>query len=460
MKKKSLVDDFIRIKKTKKHDKNSKSARFRIRKKKRIKNEQLKYKHLNGDIVQLNNADISDEIGRMSSAPVSVKKSDLKAFTFPATFDIFSNPEEALKTLERLRSVLLHPKLIKLNLNHKKVRSNSLGSEALLGLMTNEIINLRRHQRGEHLDIEGRLPNDKIAKALVQRIGLVCELQDDAFKDASNTEHTKSVHLFRADNRYHEGASVKHDKKRQVAKDCVNYLEKCMNSHRLSIKSDAQDRLIACLGEVLDNANEHCGRTKSLWYVRGYFNDTSDCKSRYLELMVVNFGNSIAQNFTDLPEDSKVKKKARTYVNLHNQKVEESTLFTVAALQGSMSSKLDDDPTRGQGSVTLIETFESIYNDYCALRDPNGKTKSKAVMNIISGNTVITFDGKFSSIVKNNPDGSEIFQMPFNEAQSLSFAPDSKYVYTMKDISFPGLMINIRIPLQGSTEPLEGVNND
>ncbi|WP_318413809.1 hypothetical protein [Photobacterium leiognathi] len=462
MKKKSLVDDFIRIKRLKKHKKNSKSAIHRIRKKKRLKHELLKNKYLSSDVIQLHGADISYEMGRMSSTQITVKQSDLNSFTFPATFDIFSAPEEALRTIDRLRSVLLHPKLKKLKLNHKKVKINSLGSEALLGLMTNEVISLRRHQLGEELDIEGLFPKDKIAKALVERVGIVCELQDDAFQDASNSEHNADVHLFRADNRYHENASVKNDRKREVAKDCVDYLEKCMNSHKLSIKSEAQKRLIACLGEVLDNANEHCHRTKSLWYVRGYFNDvkSNDCKSRSLELMVMNFGNSISQNFLDLPNDSHVKKLAKTYVDRHRNNTAESALFTVAALQGSMSSKLDTEPTRGQGTVTLIETFESIYKGYRALRDPNGTTNSRAVMNIISGDTVITFDGKHHSVVVEKEDGSEKFQMPFNGVQSLSHAPDSKYVYTMKDICFPGLMINIRIPLQGSTKPLEGVGND
>ena len=225
MKMKSIVDDFIRIKKTKKHEENSKSAIHRMRKKKRLKRELLKNKHIKSDVIQLHNADISHEMRKMSSAKTTVKQSDLNSFTFPATFDIFSAPEEALRTIERLRSVLLHPKLKKLKLNHKKVKVNSLGSEALLGLMTKEIINLRRHQLGEDLDIEGRFPKDKIAKALVKRIGLVCELQDDAFQDASNSEHSTNFHLFRADNRYHENASVKNDRKREIAKNCVDYLE-------------------------------------------------------------------------------------------------------------------------------------------------------------------------------------------------------------------------------------------
>ncbi|EGR0752063.1 hypothetical protein D8T32_14110 [Vibrio vulnificus] len=463
MKKKTAAQELIRIKRLKKHNKDSLSARFRARRAKRQRKHSKAPFMTELNTVQLNEAEISNEMSNMVINRSLDRVNNLKSFTFPKVFDIFSDPEGALSTINELRSVLLHPHLSqKLKLNHKKVKINSLGSEALLGLLTSEIVSRRRHQLGENLEIEGRFPNDKIAKALVERIGLVCELDDDAFQDASNTEHDSDYHLFRADNRYHEGASVKQDKKRKVATDCVDYLEKCMNSHRLTIKSEAQDRMVACLGEVLDNANEHCGRTKSLWYVRGYFNDikSTDCKSRYLELTVMNFGNSISENFLNLPDDSKVKRKAKTYVDRHSNKVSEDALFTVAALQGSMSSKLDKEPTRGQGSVTLIETFESIYNDYCALRDPSGRSKARAVMNIISGRTVVTFDGRHQSKVVEKAGGGEVFQMAFNESQSLADSPDHRNVSTMKNIHFPGLMINIRIPLQGSTVPLEGVEND
>jgi len=466
MKKHTSSQNIIRIARLKKHEKNSLSAKRRVRRarrlKKEIKNKKFELEQKNIRDINLPNSYVSNEMEGMCSNSNSVKKKDLSCFTFPANFDIFSNPELVFKTVDRLRSVLLHPKLKKLTLNHKKVRSNSLGSEAILGILASEIINDRRDSLDEELPVYGTFPKDKIAKEIVKSIGLVCELDSDEIKDASSSQHHSEVHLFRADNKYHQNVSVKNDKKRKVAKDCVDYLEECMNTHKLTINIDAQNRMNACLGEVLDNVGEHCGRTKSVWYVRSYFNDvrTEDNKGQYLELMVLNLGNSISDNFVNLSEDSKVKKTAMVYVDRHSDSLPESALLTVAALQGNMSSKRDKEPSRGQGSVTLIETFESIYQDYCTLRDPNGISNSRAKMNIISGDTVITFDGKYKSKVVDKPDGSEVFQMAFNDVRSLKKAPDRKYVYTMNDVKFPGLMINISIPLKGSTKPLEGITNE
>jgi len=48
--------------------------------------------------------------------------------------------------------------------------------------------------------------------------------------------------------------------------------------------------------------------------------------------------------------------------------------------------------------------------------------------------------------------------MPFNKENSLSFPPDERITKKMNGISFPGVMINIRIPLQGNDKsPVETV---
>ncbi|MBN3104310.1 hypothetical protein H4F50_20930, partial [Pectobacterium brasiliense] len=135
--------------------------------------------------------------------------------------------------------------------------------------------------------------------------------------------------------------------------------------------------------------------------------------------------------------------------------VDPKSLFTVASLQGSISTKSDSDPTRGHGTVTLIETFEAIYDGYKKLRG-NGVGGKNAEMNIISGETIIKFDGRYRSKIDEIEGGSEKFVMPFNAKQSLDEPPEDKYVYTMTNVKFPGVMINIRMPLYGSTVPLSG----
>ncbi|ENO1858625.1 hypothetical protein ACA877_003279 [Vibrio alginolyticus] len=456
MKKKVYPNKVIRKARLKKHLKNSISAKRKKRRRKlKASLEKEMALSLASQQLYFDDADFCNELIGQPRVLKSNRKITDYILKIPKTFDIFSNPEYVLRKVFELREVLLKPELKEIKVDYLKTRKISLGSEALLGILASEIVSYRLKELSDDgeraFEFLGRLPKRQNVAQLVDTIGLARELGDPDFKDAEEHEHIDNLHFFRADNRYFETISIKEDKKTKVAEDCVEHLEKCLNSHKLTIKEQAKDRLAACLGEVLDNANEHCARTKSVWYVRSYFNDKEDCS---LELMVLNLGNSIAENFETLPDDSEIKTIAERYVRRHASYHSSSALFTVAALQGNISSKGDEDPTRGQGSVTLIETFESIYNDYCTLRK-NGDTSDCAEMNLISGNTVVSFNGTHHSLVKENEDGSESFQMSFNSEQSLQVPPDKSSVYTMNDVSLPGLMINIRIPLTGSTEPLE-----
>ncbi|MFA0036478.1 hypothetical protein AB4423_07005 [Vibrio chagasii] len=458
MKNKIYPPEIIRVARLKKHLKQSKKSRYKTRKKKAQKAiaDAAKNK-ITSQPLYFKDADFCNEL---INSPTNLSQSkSLKSYKLklPKKFDIFRAPEIALRKVFELRDALLRPELETIRVDHSQVRQNSLGSEALLGILASEIVSYRHEMElseegARKLDVYGRFPKSDSVRQIVDSIGLVRELSDPDFEDASEHKHIDNLHFFRADNRFFETVSIKDDKKRKVAEDCVEHLEKCLNSHQLTIKEEARKRLAACLGEVLDNANEHCCRTRSVWYVRSYFNDTN---GRSLELMVLNLGNSIAENFEALSEDSKIKAIAESYVQRHITEQPSSSLLTVAALQGNISSKSDKDPTRGQGSVTLIETFESIYNDYCILRKKKGEVQECAEMNLISGDTVVSFDGRYHSLVMDNADGSESFQMAFNPQQSLQFPPDKSSVYTMNEVFLPGLMINIRIPLKGSTEPLE-----
>ncbi|WP_272694926.1 hypothetical protein [Providencia sp. PROV144] len=403
--------------------------------------------------LEMSDAVITGEIIKINKVSTFGDRKSRK-FRIPDNFDIFSNPEGSLHAINRIANILLGSKIRKLHLNHQKVVKNSLGSESLLGLVVSEIV-LNRHDKSRKkydFTLSGQLPRKTEARQLTQSVGLIKEMTVRHDKLSDNMQNNNILY-FSAESRPEQSFGVKFDDKSKAAEDCVSYLESCLNKHDLTINKNIQHRLQACLGEILDNADEHSSRTRSNWYVKGYFNDTENEVERFLELSVFNVGNSIYDNFKELHEGSEVKGKAKKYVSQHNSLVSESCLYSVYALQGSVSTKRDQDPTRGQGTVTLIETFESIYADYRKLRDKDGC--SKAEMNIISGDTVISFTGEYKSTTKQVRNGTEIFEMPFNEKNSLSYPPDIRYVKKMDKVFFPGVMINIRIPLQGSTKVLD-----
>lgn len=454
MKKKPFVSEVVRKKKLKKHIKKSKSQRYKTR---RIQREKKQSQKTSFNGVNITNSFISKEFTEANSLKKHLNKKKRIKIILPTNFDIFSNTEEVIKKIIDTSEKIMSPGIKEIIIDHRNVSKSSLSSESLFGLLLTEVVSNRRKQLNEGINVRGFFPKrHEAVRSIVEKIGIVRELiNDDHFSDAHDNNHESNVHYFRYDNRYGRSVSVKDDRKRKVAESCVEYLETCMNAHRLTLKKQAQDRLRACLGEVFDNAEEHCGRTRPVWFVRGYFNDIEN--DRYLELSVFNLGNSFSDNFDALSIRSDIKNTAAKYVQRHSSKFNENALFTVAALQGRVSTKKDIDPTRGQGTVTLIETFESIYRGYIKLRSV-GENKVKAQMNLISGDTIIVFDGAYQSKVTNEKNGSENFQMPFNEEQSLQSPPDHKKVYTMKNAKFPGVMISIRIPLQGSTEILRGAS--
>lgn len=452
MKKEIYPNEALRKKRFKK--KNKRNKPLYLNKTNKVRREKVNKARVSEGLIPLVDSFLGDELHPLNNKKKKISLKNNIKISIPAKFDIFKNTEGVISSVIDIAHKIMSPNLKQINIDHRKVKETSLGSESLLGLLVTEIIKNRRSKRGEKISIHGRLAlAGKKSRSLIENVGLVKELSGGDFQGAQEHDHENRMHIYGKDNRYAIKTSIKGDNKSITAQEFVNYLSECLKSHKLKLSVIYESKLKACLGEVFDNVEEHCGRNKPVWFVRGYFNDVE--RERSLELCVFNLGNSFFDNFNVLPDSSKIKNKALEYVNRHKKMVDPKSLFTVASLQGSISTKSDSDPTRGHGTVTLIETFEAIYDGYKKLRG-NGVGGKNAEMNIISGETIIKFDGRYRSKIDEIEGGSEKFVMPFNAKQSLDEPPEDKYVYTMTNVKFPGVMINIRMPLYGSTVPLSG----
>lgn len=452
MKKDVKPSENIRKKRLKKKLKRYNPRIYNISLKKRKIRTKKKINH--HGFISMENSFICDEFLSSNTHGSFPKRKRNVKISIPKNFDIFKNTEVVIEKVIEITKQLMMPGLSHIEVDHTKVVNTSLGSESLFGLLITEILSNRRSQRSEKISIFGTLPSSGTsARMLIDNVGVVKELEDDHFTDAQDNKHNERVHYYRKDNKYAVNTSIKGDNKSLTAEEFVNYIDSCLNSHKLKLSDPAKSKFKACLGEVFDNAEEHCGRNKPVWFVRGYFHDVED--DRFLELAVFNLGNSFYDNFSALPEDSNIKSVVSKYVDRHKTETDVKSLFTVIALQGSVSTKRDIDPTRGHGSVTLIETFESMYDEYKKLRVEK-VNETNAEMNIISGETIIKFDGKYRSKTSTFENGQEKFIMAFNADQDLNAPPEPENVYTMNNVRFPGVMINIRIPLKGSTVPLRG----
>ena len=116
---------------------------------------------------------------------------------------------------------------------------------------------------------------------------------------------------------------------------------------------------------------------------------------------------------------------------------EEETLWTLYALQEGVTSV--PDKKRGNGSINFIESFFSLKGD---MEDDHS-----SFLTIISGNTRITFDGKYQIVEKQRgTEGKTFKMMTFNESGNIEDKPDSKYV-TFAGQFFPGTLITAKISI-------------
>lgn len=391
-----------------------------------------------------------ENLANVDKFKYKIKHGTEVTFKIPKQFNIYKNPKKVFETLAQFRKVALDPQVRVIKLNHFWVDS-CLASEALLGILANEINVARLQLEDKSLNFKGLINDSHHTQfKLIQHAGLISELKG-VIENTNEQTRSDKVLVYKRDNRLnHSASSTAEDIKNETASACVRHLKNCLKTQSLLLNDDVANDLEMSLGELLDNVHEHCGTTAPYWYVRSYL-DTECEEKRHFDLMVMNLGNSIADTFLNLPDSSMAKEHVMVYADRHSQQMDLEPLITVAALQGNVSSKKDQESTRGQGTIRLIEMFETIYEDYVTLR---GNNHSGAVMNLISGSTIITFDGKYKSIKTDNSDGSEDVKIAFNSQNSLRYPPDASVVSHLKDICFPGVMLNIRIPLTGSTKPL------
>lgn len=460
MKKKSPVIEFYRVVRWKKHLKQVANKREEKQRRKAyfMKLLEAKKKLLPSyEKLPTDGFRLASEFSELCSSCEKPQKRFIRTgqarFQIPKGFDIYENTETVFKTLAKFRELGLTKRINGINVIHNAVRT-CMSSEALLGILGSEIDELRKFHDAR-LQLDGEIYDTQSGLALIENMGIPAELEEGTIygEPACPPEH---IFWFTKDNKQFESASLSADDiKNDTAEGCVNQLSLGLQKLLLRLNKDVASELKMCLGEILDNAHEHCHRTSPTWYVRSYLN-TNAKHERYFELMVLNLGASIAETFNRLPDDSDAKADVRGYANAHNTSFSEEALTTVAALQGNVSSKKDDEYTRGQGTIRLIETFENISRDYVQLRGKGANSKkNEPIMNIISGSTIINFNGKYHSYQIKHKDGSEDVRISFNKESSLKFPPDPSCVQTMKNVYFPGVMINIRIPLNGSTTPIK-----
>lgn len=361
-------------------------------------------------------------------------------FAFPPTFSIIDKPEMTLGALSDVACQMHANRLNRVFLDFGSLSQYDLGANGLLGVLVDELSTQAR-RTNRKIRWQGTYPEDPGLRRLLQAMGVIKRLKIE-HEYPSKDEEIKLA-LFDARCKHYVRAlrPREADKKAQVTQRFADHINKCLGSVNRELTRAARGRLCQYVGEIIDNAEEHAEMLD--WGIQGYL-DTS-LPIPMCEIVIFNFGRTIATSLSDLPSSSYTQQQIHKYMDLHTKKGfffngwKEDDLYTLIALQGNVSSKNQSpQDTRGNGTVDLIELFQRVHTE-CSI----GCDTEKARMAIVSGSTYILFDGRYR--MEQNSDGIGI--IAFNDANDLHQKPDSDYVRHLDGASFPGTIISFKFPL-------------
>lgn len=227
---------------------------------------------------------------------------------------------------------------------------------------------------------------------------------------------------------------------------CLEYVNSCLERMNKTLTRDALKELGYVVGETIINAEEHS--SLKYRYMVGYFEESHDKANHYgyLNLVIMNYGKTIYEKFKYPSSDEPVnlvclQQMKDLSVQFENKRffsknsTTEENLWTLYSLQQGVTCIPDKE--RGNGTIEFIDSFFKLKG--------SNSVDDESRMYILSGNTVIEFDGKYRVSSKAEANGKPRV-IAFNDSGSLNEKPDSRYVRNSSQY-FPGTAIFVRLLL-------------
>lgn len=358
----------------------------------------------------------------------------------PPVFSLTDYPKESFQFLKDLLHTLRFPKTDKIKLSYKNCIRIDLDASICNDIILREYINAFKACNNKKIILETR------------SIGGIDFVNENVKKFLYATGTHKIIKNTKLDfpNIVTFDLAIG-DKKRGIgykeveSTKLVLYIDKCLSKMNKKLTTDAREGFGEIIGEVMANAEEH--NFTDYHYSIGHFEESHNGGEHIgmFQLVIFNFGESIYQRFknpnacknqdilVDMKELSEKYTKRGLFGLFDGNRFEEETLWTLYSLQDGVSSV---DKTRGNGTIKFIDSFLELGKN-------NDDKSSK--LHLISGNTVIKFDGTYKTMPKPGcTDEDEFKIIPFNKEGTLEEKPDQKYV-TFVDNFFPGTMIYANI---------------
>ncbi|MDC8854237.1 hypothetical protein [Shewanella algae] len=352
----------------------------------------------------------------------------------PKNFSMYDKPKAVLRSIDRV-SKLSDSKIKKIVIDHSKTIKHDLASEVILSNAVS-CLDFYKSKNGARFKVQGYYPKNQKMKRLLRSIGVVREV-------AAQKHHlidSNSLKLYKKTSNPDEEISIFSSDRKTIATNAFpDYMNDCLSHISASLEEQEVDKIHKYLGEVLGNAEDHSGQ--KVWGLVSYL-DAQEQSCLHSETVIYNIGKTVYESFNEKRNNEVVSKNWQNYVLKHSSKFTEEQLTLVYAMQQNASSKLDESQDRGQGTKYLIDLFHH-FSDEC--NRINGCSSNKPEMFILSGSSMLKFDGTYTS--KNGKDGKMIYAL--NIDNDLDIPPDPCYILSLgEEISFPGTIIYIRFTLK------------
>lgn len=360
----------------------------------------------------------------------------------PKNFSLYENPDECLKKCMSFYNAKSPFEFDKVFFNFHNCEKMDLASSTLLEICSLIKIEKIRLNEKRIIEISGCDPTSNKANLMVNSEGIKKKL---GFKlsEIVSGENVDTFEMLKG-GKSNDYLKVDETLESSVASSRISeFYKKILNKHNFDLNINGKRIIQKLTNEVIDNCIQHADpdRKNYQWFVNAYHYLENE-KLSSISIVIINFGKTIAENINYIMNKKtndniieELKKLISDWSNKNidklNEKIDLNALYTLYALQDGVSGKLSGlDPTRGRGTIELIETFQKLGDSLEDTLNPQ--------MCIISGDSCIKFTKDYK--IKLNSEGRKI--IAFNKNNDLNIMPNEKNVFKLNNF-FPGTIISM-----------------
>lgn len=360
----------------------------------------------------------------------------------PKKFSLLTNPDESLDVILTLAQVGRRREVDRVYFDHTKCEEMDLGASVVLDVTALELQkewdrSLRRKGFAGIFPVNPQVKEMFICTGLYRTLGL------KVARDILDKHVIFPLFAGRKSSRDESRGSTDSGR---ASTGLVEHINKCLGFAGYRLSDEGDEKLARWAGEIIDNAEQHSGRTE--WYVIAHMGKSPDSIHGDCHLAVFNFGQSIFESLNHVTTPEVTKRSFNVLADKHRARgffqqlfsgkhYCEEDLWTLYALQERVSrfNGVEGCFDRGTGTVDMIEAFQTF----------GGSTLDgeKPMMTIISGGSRIKFDGKYRLGFRTNSSGESHQVIAFNSENDLDERPDPDCVHSLRSF-FPGTIISFQ----------------